>query len=139
MGQVGELNPAVVDAFRLKPPVFVFELDVEVLARLLPGTRQMAPIPRYPSTTRDITMIVDQDVESGRVLETAIGFKEALVEDVYLFDVFVGDPIPAGKKSLSFRFVYRSAERTLDDESVNTIHQDLTHRLIADVGAALPA
>ena len=139
VGHVGELNPAAVDAFRLRPPVFVFELDVEVLARLLPGTIQMAPIPRYPSTTRDITMIVDQEVEAGRVLGTAIDLKEALVEDVYLFDVFVGDPIPAGKKSLSFRFVYRSAERTLDDESVNTIHQDLTHRLITEVGAALPA
>ena len=139
VGHVGELSPAVVDAFRLKPPVFVFELDVERLVRLLPGTIKMAPIPRFPSTTRDITMIVDQDVETGYLLETAVGFKEALVEDVYLFDVFVGDPIPTGKKSVSFRVVYRSAERTLDDESVNTIHQHLTHRLVTEVGAALPA
>jgi phenylalanyl-tRNA synthetase beta chain len=139
VGHVGELNPAAIEAFRLKPPVFVFELDVERLAQLLPGARQMAPLPRFPSMTRDITMIVDQDVEAGWVLETAVGFKEPLVEGVYLFDVFIGDPIPAGKKSVSFRVVYRSAERTLDDESVNTIHQDLTHRLIAEVGAALPA
>ena len=64
---------------------------------------------------------------------------EALVEALYLFDVFAGDPIPAGKKSVSFRVVYRSAERTLEDETVNEIHHHLTHRLITEFGAALPA
>jgi phenylalanyl-tRNA synthetase beta chain len=139
VGHVGALNPAVVDAFRLKPPVFVFELDVEQLAALVPDTRQMESIPRFPSTTRDVTVIVDQEMEAGRLMETVAGFEEALVEDLFLFDVFTGEPIPAGKKSVSFRVVYRSAERTLDDETVNSIHQHLTHRLITDVGAALPA
>jgi phenylalanyl-tRNA synthetase beta chain len=136
---VGELNPAVVNRYNLKQPAFIVELDVERLAQRLPGTKQMAPIPRFPSTTRDITVIVDQDVESGRLLEKVAQFGEKLVEDLYLFDVFAGDPIPAGKKSVSFRVVYRSAERTLDDETVNTIHRRLTHRLITEVGAALPA
>ena len=139
VGHVGELNTAVVDAFRLKPPVFLFELDVEAVVRLLPGTKQMVPIARFPSTTRDITVIVDQGMEAGRLIEAVAAFEEALVEDVYLFDVFAGDPIPSGKKSVSFRVVYRSAERTLDDESINRLHQNLTHRLITEVGAALPA
>jgi phenylalanyl-tRNA synthetase beta chain len=99
----------------------------------------MAVIPRFPSTARDITVIVDQDVESGRLLDTVAQFGEKLVEDLYLFDVFAGDPIPAGKKSVSFRIVYRSAERTLEDETVNAIHHHLTHRLITEFGAALPA
>lgn len=139
LGIVGELNPAVVNRYDLKQPAFIAELDIERLARLLPGIKQMAPIPRFPSTTRDITVIVDKEVESGRLLEKVAQFGETLVEDLYLFDVFAGDPIPMGKKSVSFRVVYRSAERTLDDETVNTIHRHLTHRLITEVGAALPA
>jgi phenylalanyl-tRNA synthetase beta chain len=98
----------------------------------------MVPIPRFPSTARDITVIVDQEVESSLLLDAVNQFDEKLVEELYLFDVFAGDPIPDGKKSVSFRVIYRSAERTLEDEAVNEIHHHLTHRLITEFGAALP-
>jgi phenylalanyl-tRNA synthetase beta chain len=139
LGLVGEVAGAVVNQFNLKQPVFLFELDVETLARLLPDATQMAPIPRFPSTARDITVIVDREVESGRLLEKVSQFGETLVEGLHLFDVFTGDPIPQGKKSVSFRVVYRSPDRTLDDETINEIHRNLTHRLITEVGATLPA
>jgi phenylalanyl-tRNA synthetase beta chain len=139
LGIVGELDMAVVGQYNLKQRVFVFELDLELLSQRVPDSKQMAPIPRFPSTSRDITVIVDQDVESSRLMNTVVGFGEALVEDLYLFDVFAGDPIPAGKKSVSFRIVYRSAERTLEDETVNGIHHRLTQRLITEFGATLPA
>jgi phenylalanyl-tRNA synthetase beta chain len=139
LGIVGEVDAAVVGRYNLKQRGFVFELDLERLSQRVPDSKQMAPIPRFPSTSRDITVIVDEHVESSRLMDTVVGFGEALVEDLYLFDVFVGDPIPAGKKSVSFRIVYRSAERTLEDETVNDIHHRLTRRLISEFGAALPA
>lgn len=139
LGIVGEVDPAVVERYNLKQRGFIFELDLELLSQRVPDSKQMAPIPRFPSTSRDITVIVDQEVESSRLMDTVIGFGEPLVEDLYLFDVFAGDPIPAGKKSISFRIVYRSAERTLEDETVNEIHHRLTQRLITEFGATLPA
>ncbi len=139
LGIVGEVDAAVVNAYGLKQTVFIFELDLEVIGQRVTGSKQMAPIPRFPATARDITVIVAQEVESKHLLDTVAQFGEKLVEDLYLFDVFAGDPIPAGKKSVSFRVVYRSAERTLEDETVNTIHHHLTHRLITEFGAALPA
>ena len=138
LGLVGEVDTPVVNAYSLKQPTFIFELDLEMLGQLLPGETQMSPIPRFPSTTRDITVIVDRDVESSRLLDVVIHFGEELVADLYLFDVFSGDPIPAGKKSVSFRVVYRSDQRTLEDDTVNEIHHHLTHRLITEFGAALP-
>ena len=72
-------------------------------------------------------------------LDAVARFDEPLVKALQLFDVFVGDPIPAGKKSISFRVVYQADDRTLEDETVNTIHRNLTHRLIAEFDAALPA
>jgi phenylalanyl-tRNA synthetase beta chain len=135
---VGEVDAGVVDAYSLKQPAFIFELDLELIGRLASDAKQMAPIPRFPATARDITVIVDQTIESRDLLETVAQFGEKLVEDLYLFDVFIGDPIPAGKKSVSFRVVYRSAERTLEDETVNAIHHHLTHRLINEFDAALP-
>jgi phenylalanyl-tRNA synthetase beta chain len=139
LGIVGEVDGEVVDTYGLKQPAFIFELDLAVIDRLAVDSKRMTPIPRFPSTARDITVIVDQTIESGCLLDAVAQFGEKLVEEIYLFDVFAGDPIPGGKKSVSFRVVYRSAERTLEDESVNAIHQHLTHRLIDEFGAALPA
>jgi phenylalanyl-tRNA synthetase beta chain len=138
VGVVGEVDASVADSYSLRQATFVFELDLEIIAQLLPDDRKMAPIPRFPSTDRDITVIVDRDVESSRLLDAVTHSGEQLVEDLYLFDVFDGDPIPDGKKSVSLRIIYRSAERTLEDETVNEIHHHLTHRLITEFGAALP-
>ena len=139
LGLVGELDPAVANRYNLKQAVFLFELDLEVLRQRVPAGKKMAPIPRFPSTSRDITVIVDQDVESRGLLDTVAQFGEALVEEVALFDVFAGHPIPKDRKSVSIRVVYRSPERTLEDETVNQIHHRLTQRLIDEFGAALPA
>ncbi|BBO91894.1 phenylalanine--tRNA ligase subunit beta [Desulfosarcina ovata] len=139
IGLIGEVDAAVIGNYNLRQAAFIFELDMEKLAGMIPDAIQMTAIPRFPSTARDITVIVDQDVESGRLLETVNRFGESLVENLYLFDVFAGDPIPEGKKSVSFRVVYRSAERTLEDDTVNEIHRHLTQRLITEFGAALPA
>jgi phenylalanyl-tRNA synthetase beta chain len=138
LGIVGEVDGRVLENYSIKQAAFIFELDAELLGERICNEKQMIPIPRFPSTTRDITLIVDQDVESERLVEAAVRLDEELVEDLFLFDVFAGDPIPAGKKSLSFRVIYRSAERTLEDESINEIHHHLTHRLMNEFGAALP-
>ena len=139
LGIVGEVDEAVVDRYQLKQATFIFELAVDPMIRRVSDEKQMAPIPRFPSTARDITLIVDSGVESGSLMAAVARFDETLVEDVSLFDVFSGEPIPAGKKSVSLRIVYRSPERTLEDEAVNDIHHRLSRRLIAEVGASLPA
>lgn len=139
LGLVGEVDAEVLLGYNIKQPVFVFELDLEMIDQLIVDSKQMEPIPRFPSTTRDVTVIIDQDVESARLLEAVGHFGETLVKDLFLFDVFAGSPVPDGKKSVSFRVVYQSAERTLEDETVNVIHHQLTHRLITEFGAALPA
>ncbi|MDL2328890.1 phenylalanine--tRNA ligase subunit beta [Desulfosarcina sp. OttesenSCG-928-A07] len=138
IGQVGEVDAGVLHSYQIRQPVFIFEFEGEALAAAMAGTPQMAPIPRFPATDRDITVIVDQDIESNRLIEKLLAFDEPLVEQVSLFDVFSGDPIPDGKKSVSLRVVYRSSERTLEDEAINALHRDLTHRLIAVFDADLP-
>jgi phenylalanyl-tRNA synthetase beta chain len=128
----------VCDAFELKQPVFVFELDADSLQALLSDTKYRLRIPRFPALVRDITLILDQDREAREVLDAAVDMRADLLESVHLFDVFSGEPIPAGKKSLSFRFTYRSTEKTLGDEDIHDQHQSLTERLIAAFHATLP-
>lgn len=64
---------------------------------------------------------------------------EELIEALQLFDVFEGKPIPAGRKSISFRIIYRSSTRTLEDEEINRLHQKITGKLLEEFKASLPA
>jgi phenylalanyl-tRNA synthetase beta chain len=138
LGLIGEIEATVLGNYGIKQPVYIFELDLVAVSALAEDTVTMSPIPRFPSTARDITVIVDETTEAGRILETVNQFGETWVTDMFLFDVFAGDPVPKGKKSVSFRVVYQASDRTLEDETVNQVHQNLTHRLIAEFEATLP-
>jgi phenylalanyl-tRNA synthetase beta chain len=139
IGIIGEINQEVLVNFSMKQPAFIFEIDLDRLTPMIPDRIQAKPLPRYPSTSRDITLIVDDDLAAQSVLSGIQGMQNKLVENVWVFDVFKGRPIPAEKKSLSLRVVYRSAEGTLEDEVVNEIHRDLTQRLLEICNADLPS
>jgi phenylalanyl-tRNA synthetase beta chain len=138
IGLVGEIHPRVSSAYDLKQTAFIFELDLEELAGLIPDTRNSRPIPRFPAIYRDITIIIERAIETRTVLDTVENFKEELVEQLHLFDVFEGDPIAAGKKSVSFRITYRSPDKTLVDEDVNDLQTSITDRLLKAFDATLP-
>jgi len=138
IGLVGEVHPGVRDAYDLKQTAFIFELDLEKIAGLIPQTLNSKPIPRYPAIYRDITIIVDRGIETQSVLGAVDNFQEKLIENFHLFDVFEGDPIAAGKKSVSFRITYRSPGKTLEDDDVNDLHKSITKRLLNLFDATLP-
>ncbi|MCG6892549.1 MAG: phenylalanine--tRNA ligase subunit beta [Desulfobacteraceae bacterium] len=137
-GLVGEVHPEVLGRFDIKQPVFLFEIHLNRLLASAPDTVTARPLPKYPATSRDVTLIIDRDLESQSVLRTVVDMEESLVEDVRLFDVYEGQPIPRGKKSISFRILYRSSEKTLEDETVNRLHKDVTDRLLSVFSATLP-
>ena len=138
IGRIGEVHPAVRDAFDLAQPVFVFELDLERIAARASDAPRMAPLPRFPAVFRDVTLIVDRSVEAADVLDRVRTGGEALVEDVRLFDVYAGDRVPVGRKSISLRIVYRSSEETLTDAAVSPAHERLSAMLVASFDAAFP-
>jgi len=138
LGLVGELHPHALRNFDLKQAVYLFELSIDSLIKLLPETIRSKPIPKFPAVPRDITIIVNQNTESGAILECIQNIKEQLVESIHLFDVFTGDPIPLGKKSVSIRVTYRSNKKTLEDKDVGNIHKAITDRLIKEFNAGLP-
>ncbi len=139
IGVIGEVSPGVCKLFDIGQPVFLFELDAAALEALAPVARQARLLPRYPAISRDITVIVDRAVEGMALQDHLSGLDEPLVESVQLVDVFEGKTIPAGKKSLSFRIMYRSDTETLVDDKINDIHQRLATHLLKNFDAALPA
>ena len=139
IGCIGEIDSEVLSNYNLKQAVFIFEMDLDHLIARIPDHIQAVPLPRYPSTSRDITLIVDADLDAQAVLSGIHRMENELVETVWIFDVFKGRPIPDGKKSLSLRVVYRSSEGTLEDEAVNQIHRELTQQLLEVCKADLPS
>jgi phenylalanyl-tRNA synthetase beta chain len=138
IGTMGQVRRAVLDAYDLKQIAFVFEIDLGQLIEFIPDIVQAQPLPKYPSTARDATLIVDQGIEADKLLAQIRAMDQPLVEEVRLFDVFQGEPIAQDRKSVSLRITYRSATRTLEDDKVNQIHKDITDQLIKQFKADLP-
>jgi phenylalanyl-tRNA synthetase beta chain len=139
LGLVGEIHPQVRASFELKQVAFIFELEVDKIAAMMTAVPHAKPIPKFPAVYRDITVIVDRAIETQTILQAIERMKANLVENWYLFDVFEGSPIAAGKKSVSFRLTYRSPDKTLGDDDVNDLHKSLTAELLKAFNASLPA
>lgn len=138
VGLMGEIHSKVMSVYGLKQPVFVFELILDRIIGLLPDRKRVSSVSKFPSVSRDVTLIVEKTLESQRILDQVKQTEAQLVERVHLFDVFEGGAVPEGKKSVSFRIVYRSSEKTLEDDAVNRIHTELCDRIIKDFNADLP-
>ena len=139
LGLVGEIHPDVLANYDLNQPSFLFELNFDQLVSVIKDMTHSAPIPKFPAIFRDITIIVDNDLETQRIITEAQNHREELVESFSLLDVFEGKPIAAGKKSVSLRVTYRSSVKTLEDEDVASIHQSIAERLVKTFKASLPA
>jgi len=138
LGVIGEVHPAVRRHFDLKPAVFIFELNLDDLLAHVPEVKSFRPIPKFPATSRDMTVIVDKRLEAGSLIEKINAVDEALVENIHLFAVYEGAPIPPGKKSISVRLTYRSAQETLEDDVINRLHKNITDQIVKQLDATLP-
>jgi phenylalanyl-tRNA synthetase beta chain len=138
VGLIGEVHPEVLSGYDLKQAAHIFELNLNRLFPRIPDSCHVKPLSKFPATTRDITLIVDRKIESEAILESVQKLNEELVESIHLLSVFDGSPIPAGRKSVSFRIIYRSNRETLQDETINPLNTAITDRLVEAFHAALP-
>ncbi len=138
IGLLGEVDPKVISAFDLKQKAFIFELDLNIMSFLTPKTKQFQPVPRFPATYRDVTIIIDKHIESGEVVEMVRNANESLIEAVLLYDLYEGDPIPKGQSSITLRVIYRSAEKTLEDTDVTPVTERIAKELLNRLNASLP-
>jgi phenylalanyl-tRNA synthetase beta chain len=128
VGVVGELHPDVVQALELEGrPIWVL-LELRELAPAIAalGLPELSALPRFPSATRDIAVVVAESLQAGEVGDALQAAAGPMAESVALFDIYRGDPVPAGHKSLAFHVVYRDPEATLTDKVVDELHGRVT-------------
>jgi phenylalanyl-tRNA synthetase beta chain len=139
IGGLGELHASVAGSFDLSGRVAALEIRMEPLldaASTLPAFREVS---RFPPVHRDVAFLVGEDVAAGDVRAGLIEAAGQLLDGVLLFDVFEGQPLPAGKKSLAFSVDFRAPDRTLTDDEADEIIQSITKRLAKKLGAELRA
>jgi phenylalanyl-tRNA synthetase beta chain len=137
LGVVGEVHPAVRQRFGLKTqPVAFFEMGLDALLQVQPPSRRgFASFSQYPVATRDLALVVPAGIPAGRVRDM-IG-RHQLVSRVELFDIYTGENIPSGAKSLAFHVYFQAFDRTLTAEEVNRSLQGLMRTLEQETGASL--
>jgi phenylalanyl-tRNA synthetase beta chain len=131
LGMIGRINPRTMRSFGIKQQVYFLELDMTAVNELPRATRVFEPLPRFPSVKRDIALLVPEYVAAGDLLETIRTMSAQYVENADLFDVYRGKPIEKGMKSVALSVTYRSQERTLDDETVDRVHEKIVNTLMA--------
>jgi phenylalanyl-tRNA synthetase beta chain len=136
LGFLGALSPISAEKFDLEGAVFVFQLNFDVLSQVTVPPLY-TPLPRYPAVYRDIATILPAVVPVAEVTQALYRHGQPWLTEARLFDVYAGQPIPQGKRSLAFHLTYRDPERTLTDEEVDRHHQQLVEALVRELQAEL--
>ena len=134
-GVIGELHPKVSEAFEISGPVYLFEIDLTALLPFTAGHKMFQPIPRFPAIVRDMALVVDAKMTHQKTQDIIKSFP--LVTQATIFDVYSGEQVPPGKKSLAYKATFQSPTHTLTDEEVNKVQQQILNRLSAELGATL--
>lgn len=137
VGVLGEIHPVVQQRYDLPHRAYMCEIDLERLYAAIPTKQTYKPISRHQELTRDLAIVVDEHVLAQDIQDAIQRHGGALLRSVSLFDVYVGDPIPAGKKNLTYSLVYQSQERTLTDAEANERQERILQALHEEYGAIL--
>lgn len=138
VGTFGELHPAVREAFDLPAqPVCVAEFDLDALLAAWGAPRAVQPVSAHPPVYEDLAIVVDEGVPAASIAQCIAQAGAPLVRAVVLFDVYRGEQIGAGRKSLAYRLTYQADDRTLTDAEVAAVRAKIVRRLERELGAAL--
>ena len=139
LGVFGELHPVVISHYDLRSeaPIQAADFDLEALIELAPERWTLTPVPVFPPVLEDIAVVVGEDVPAGQVEETIRQAGGQLLAGLKLFDVFRGEQIGVGNKSLAYSLTYQAPDRTLTDAEAAQVRGKIVRRLEQELGAAL--
>ncbi len=135
-GIVGAGDEIVLENFSLPAGVYLAEIELDPILSRPRKSAGYRKLPQYPAASRDIAIIVGEDVPYGRVREAVEAARPDILESYHLFDLYRGSPIPANKKSFAFGLKYRSPHDTLSEGKVSKIHQAFQKSLIDSLGCS---
>lgn len=138
LGTIGQVDPGLAHSFDLPRDAYIFEIECEPLFEAWAARSAIyRPLPRFPPIERDLAIVLDDQVPAGRVADEIRAVAPELVDEVRLFDVYSGDQVEAGKRSLAFSLRLRSPDRTLEDRDADGVVERVLQRLETSFQARL--
>ena len=136
--EMGIVSKKLLKQFDLQQPVYFAELN---WTQLMKATKKnevnFTEIPKYPAVSRDLALLIDQNVEFAQIEQIARQTEKKLLKKVELFDVYEGDKLPAGKKSYAVNFILQDEEKTMGDKQIDAIMQKLIANIKKQLNAEL--
>lgn len=136
-GVFGEIHPDVNENFGIEVPCYVAEINLDAVYENSELENKYKPLPKFPAVTRDIALVVDEEVLVQDIEDTIRKAGSNIVEKVELFDIYRGEQVEEGKKSIAYAIVYRNESKTLTDKEVNKVHEKILRALEYKLGAIL--
>lgn len=134
---VGEVHPAVLSAYGITKPVYIFELDATIVMKYMAKDLKYKALPKYPATSRDLAMLVDVDVNAADIEKAMTKAAGQNLTQITLFDVYTGKQVEEGKKSLAFSLTFQSNDKTLTDAEIDPAIEKIVAKLQKDFNANL--
>ena len=135
IGSFGLIKKSILELWKVNTSVAVGELELDALLSVVGQYSSVNEVPVYPSISRDLALIVDQGVTNDSVINIVAKLQPKNLESLELFDVYTGNGVDKGKKSVAYSFTYRSANQTLTDKKVNKVHQQVIDTLCKELVA----
>ncbi|MEA2386589.1 MAG: phenylalanyl-tRNA synthetase beta chain [Thermoleophilaceae bacterium] len=135
VGWIGELHPLVAREWDL-PGGSAFELDIETVAEIAEGTAGYRPVSTFPAVVQDIAVVVDEQLPAAHVERAVTGAGGELLDRVRLFDVYRGEQVGEGHKSIALRLEFRAPDRTLTDDEIAAVRDEI-ERALGEIGGKL--
>ena len=126
---LGEIHPNVAKNYGMNTRVYYAQINVDALYEYVGFEKKYKEIPKYPAITRDLSMVMKKEVAASEVVQAISKAGGKLIESIELFDVYEGDKIEEGLKSLAYSIVFRDKERTLSDNDVNPLIDKIIEKL----------
>lgn len=137
LGIMGEVHPEVMENYGIKTRCYAAELLLDNIMAASNMEIHFTPIPKYPAISRDIALLVKEDVTVGNIEKVIKDAASSILKEVKLFDVYRGDQVGKGLKSVAFNLLYRDNDKTLTDEEVTTVHENVLKHLEEELEAKL--
>lgn len=137
LGFVGELHPDVLEYYGIKQRVVVAEINLEPLLADQPEVPLYQGMPKYPGVERDVALIIDAAIPAEKVATEIKAAGGDLLVGIKLFDIYTGGQVGANKRSLAYRLLFQSRERTLTEADVNEVYNEIVSSLQVRLGASL--
>lgn len=137
IGMLGQIHPEAAANFKIGTEVYCAVLDFDTLLGIADEKKHYCPLPKFPATGRDIAVILDKEINVGEIEKIIEAQKSRILREYKLFDVYEGDQVGEGKKSVAYSLTFRADDRTLTDAEVNQVVDGIVDELKEKLHAEL--